>query len=182
MPLHPWKTLSTRVVHATPWIEVIEDTCKVDRRQITYTYTRRVDEGPLIIAQTTDDKLWMVRQYRHPIQKIIWQFPVEGKLSGETWAAAAQRGLDEELKLRATQLVDLGSFYPDPGGLRQRYKVFIATGLTPTTTIAPHSVDEIEDLEIKSFSRREIESLVDTGDVCDNWTLSALFLYDRYRK
>ncbi len=180
--LKPWQVVSTKVVHTTPWIEVVEDLCKIDATSLTYTYTRRVDEGPLIIAEAEDNKIWLVRQYRHAIKKIIWQFPVEGKLVAESWEAAAQRGLEEELGLHADRLVELGTFYPDPGGLEQKYKAFVATGLHPST--AQHSdpnLDEVEQLEAGCFSLQEVEQLITEGEICDNWTLSGLFLYRRYR-
>ncbi len=180
--LKPWEIIDSKIVHATPWIEIVEDTCLVEGNELKYTYTRRVDEGPLIIAEE-NNKLWLVRQYRHPIKKIIWQFPGEGKLPDESWEAAAARGLQEELHLAATNWQDLGVFYPDPGGLEQKYHAYLATDLKKLAKQdTPHAEDEVENLEIHSFSRAEIDDLIDTGEICDNWTLAALFLYDRYKR
>jgi ADP-ribose pyrophosphatase len=181
--LQPWKTLDSKIIHKTPWIELVEDECLVDNQKLTYTYTRRVDEGPLIIAEEKDQTIWLVRQYRHPIQKIIWQFPVEGKFPNESWAEAAKRGLKEELQLVATGWQNLGQFYVDPGGLSQKYQVYFASNLSKSgDNTFNHSDEEIEHLEIQNFSRKEIDQLIDTGELCDNWTLAGLFLYDRYKQ
>lgn len=181
--LQPWQILSTKIIHHTPWIEIVEDTCLADGKEITYTYTRRVDEGPMILAEDTDQKLWMVRQYRHPIKKIVWQFPAEGKYPNESWETAAQRGLKEELQKQANSLTDLGVFYPDPGGLDQKYHAYLATDLSPIAhNNEDHNPDEVENLELHSFSRAEIDQMIDSGEICDNWTLAALFLYDRYKR
>lgn len=181
--LQPWQVTASTIVHQTPWIQIVEDECTVNEKTLTYTYTRRVDEGPLIIAEDIDQKLWLVRQYRHPIKKIIWQFPAEGKHPEESWEHAAARGLEEELQLKAETWHDLGLFYPDPGGLDQKYHVFLATNLSKNfqAQVNQHS-EEVENLEINSFSRSEIEQLINSGELCDNWTLSGLFLYDRYKK
>jgi ADP-ribose pyrophosphatase len=161
-------------------MSVIEDTCDVDGKSIVYTYVKRVDEGPLIIPVTEDGKFWMVRQYRHPIKKILWQFPVEGKFKEETWEAAARRGLQEELQLSANTIENLGQFYPDPGSLEQKFVVFLAQDLQKSQVEHQANPDEVEDLEVAAFSRAEIDQLISSGDIADNWTLAALYLYDRF--
>lgn len=181
--LQPWKILTSKIVHLTPWTDVIEDKCLADDKELTYTYSKRIDEGPLIIAEDSDQKIWLVRQYRHPIKKIIWQFPAEGKYEKETWEEAARRGLSEELQFKAKNWHDLGLFYVDPGGLEQKYHAYLATELSKAETSEVHqNGEEVENLEIQSFSREEIDHLIKTGELCDNWTLSGLFLYDRYKQ
>lgn len=180
--LSPWQVIRTKIIHATPWIEVKEDTCLADGTELTYTYTRRIDEGPLIIAEDQDEKLWLVRQYRHPIKKIIWQFPAEGKHPAESWQAAAQRGLGEELGLLAQTWHDLGTFFVDPGGLEQKYHAYLATGLSQTNEFATYRPEDVtEKLEVTAFSRPQIDDLIAHGAICDNWTLTGLFLYDHYK-
>jgi ADP-ribose pyrophosphatase len=178
--LQPWKVISSKSIHSTPWLSLIEDRCQINGRELVYTYVKRVDEGPLIVPETADGKLWMVRQYRHPIKKILWQFPVEGKLKAESWEAAAQRGLQEELQLSARTLKNLGQFYPDPGSLDQKYTVFLAQDLHQNQQYHQQSSDEVEDLEIASFSRKEIDQMIQSGEIADNWTLTALYVYDKY--
>lgn len=181
--LQPWKILDSKIIHKTPWVEIVEDTCLVDNQKLIYTYTRRVDEGPLIIAEEKDETIWLVRQYRHPIKKIIWQFPVEGKFIHESWEQAAKRGLKEELQLVATNWQNLGQFYVDPGGLSQKYQAHLASGLSKSVEDTfNHSNNEIENLEIQNFSRKEIDELIEKGEICDNWTLAGLFLYERYKQ
>jgi ADP-ribose pyrophosphatase len=181
--LQTWQVSSSKVIHKTPWIEIVEDTCLAAGQELIYTYTRRVDEGPLIIAEENDGSIWLVRQYRHPIKKILWQFPVEGKLPSESWQAAAERGLREEIKLDAQNWQDLGEFFPDPGGLQQKYRAYLAQNLSPAQNTESFHLDgEVEELEINRFSRAEIDRLIDLGELADNWTLAGLFLYDRAKR
>jgi ADP-ribose pyrophosphatase len=184
MNIKPWTVLSSEIIYETPWIQVIEDKCQVDDQVITYTRVNRRDEGPQIIAETADKKLFMVQQYRHPIHKIVWQFPAEGKTDQESWEDAAQRGLREEIGMSAEKLTDLGVFHPDPGLLDQTSHAFLAQGLTPNpTTEKVHlSNQEVEDLRVDSFTLSEIDELIEKGEICDGWTLSGLFLYQRYLK
>mgnify|MGYP003784726697 FL=1 len=69
--LKPWNIKNTRIIHKTPWIEVIEDTCLANDTELKYTYTRKIDEGPVIVAKEHDGSIWLVQQYRHPIKRII---------------------------------------------------------------------------------------------------------------
>ena len=184
MSLKPWKTLSSKIVHETPWIQVKEDLCNIDGTQLTYTYTNRKDEGPMIIPEDSDGKLWLVEQYRHPIKKIIWQFPCEGKMPDESWETAAKRGLKEELSKEATQVVQIGVSHPDPGGLEQVTHVFLMTGLKDIQYESHEELvaGEVEDLRGRAFSLQEINQMIDNGEICDSWTLTGLFLYERYKR
>lgn len=175
-----WKLIKSNSIHKTKWIELLEDECVVDGKRITYTYTKRLDEGPTIIPEDSDGKLWMVKQYRHPIRKIVWQFPTEGKNEGESWKDAARRGLSEEIGKRAGKLIDLGWSYIDPGGLRQKTKYFLAQDLKEVDG-DKHMEEEFEDLNARSFSMKEIEELIREGKIVDNWTFSGLFLLQRHK-
>jgi ADP-ribose pyrophosphatase len=180
--IKPWKVIKSKVIHKTSWNEIIEDTCLSNHTEFKYTYTKRIDEGPIIIPLENDGSIWLVRQYRHPIKKIIWQLPAEGKLSNESWIDAAKRGLKEELQLEAKQWVNLGQYFNDPGGLEQKYQLYLATDFVQNHEISTvMNNDDTEILQIKNFSRAEIDKMIESGDICDNWTLAGLYLLDRYR-
>jgi ADP-ribose pyrophosphatase len=179
--LQPWQIISSTVIHHTPWIEVVEEECLADGQKLTYTSVKRRDEGPQIIAREDDGRVWLVQQYRHPIRKIVWQFPAEGKFPEESWESAAQRGIQEELGLEAREFVDLRRLFVDPGLLQQQTHVFLATGLKPITVEKLHTEEgEVEDLRVQAFTLKEIDQLIEHGEICDNWTLAGLFLLQRY--
>jgi 8-oxo-dGTP pyrophosphatase MutT (NUDIX family) len=181
--IEPWQVLSTQLIHQTPWINVLSDECQHGEKKFNYTYVERRDEGPVIIAEDQDQKLWLVQQYRHPIRKIVWQFPAEGKKPDESWEAAAQRGLQEELGKQAGKLIDLTTTYIDPGLLSQKTHIFLATDLHNVQVEKFHaSEEEVEELNIQSFSLKEIEELIHRGEFCDNWGFAALYWYQKYQQ
>jgi ADP-ribose pyrophosphatase len=177
--MNKWQIIKSKTIHKTEWIEVVADECMTDTGQLVYTYTRRVDKGPLIIPEQ-DGKLWMVRQYRHPIRKVVWQFPTEGMHQDETWEDAAQRGLGEELGLQASEWIFLSEFFPDPGGLDQIAMIFLARELTSLPY--ENHLDEHEEIERGLFSMDEIEELIGRSEICDGWTLGALYLYKQHKR
>lgn len=177
-----WKVTGSKLIHQNPWINLIADSCESNGKNFTYTFAERRDEGPYVIAEESDGCLWMVQQYRHPIQKIVWQFPAEGKKPEESWEAAAQRGIEEELGKHAETFIQLGTMYPDPGFLRQTAHLYLATGLSDVQVDKFHMTEEeVEELHTQVFSLDEIEKMIDTGDICDGWTLAALYLYKKHR-
>lgn len=180
--IQPWQTVKQNSIHKTPWIEIVADDCMAGEVSLTYTYTRRLDQGPVIIPETEDGKLWMVQQYRHPIKKIIWQFPAEGKPEDESWEAAARRGVAEELGLEVGELVRLGSLHPDPGGLDQVAEIFLASQLSDLDDGPMETHDDlVEELHQQAFSLKEIEELINRGEIIDGWTFSCLYLYKRFK-
>lgn len=180
-PLKPWNIISSRIIHQTPWMTMIEDVCDVDGTNTTYTYVRRTS-GSGIIPVTTDGKLWMVQQYRHPIKRTVWQFAAEGLEPGEDYFSVAKRGLREELGLEAAHWHELARIYPDPGTLDQELIWYIATDLRVAQDVhkVHTSESEVEDLRTQAFSLQQIEQLIQKGEICDNWTLAAIQLYQRY--
>src|SRR5258708_26165276 len=173
MSLSAWKVLSSKILHKTPWIQVVADLCEHDDKKFEYTYVRRIDEGPLIIPEDEDGGLWLVQQYRHPVRKIIWQFPGEGKKKNESWQKAAQRGLREEIGKEAKILFDLGEFVVDPGLLAQKSHFYLAQKLKDVSEVKKHKQheSEVEDLRPKKFRFDQIDKMIESGEICDNWTL-----------
>lgn len=171
-----WKVLKTRQVHETQWMKLREDTIDVGGVQVVYTYIQKVGDGPIVLA-VYKNKLLMVRQYRHPIGKVIWQFSAEHCDPYESQEEAALRCVSEELGFSCQRVILLGSLYTDPGLSNQKSNFYLAESLKPLPT---HTSEGIEDLEISSFSLDEIALMIKDGTICDNWTLAGLSLYKQY--
>lgn len=88
-----------------------------------------------ILALNDRRQILMIRQYRHPVRKYLWEIPA-GLLDvpGETLEAAAKRELIEETSHDATALEHLISFHPSPGGNSETITVFLATGVQPISS------------------------------------------------
>ena len=84
-----------------------------------------------ILALNERSEVLLVRQYRHPVRKYLWEIPA-GLLdvAGESKLNAAQRELLEETGWVATQWDELTSFYTTPGGNSEEITIFLAQDLT----------------------------------------------------
>ncbi|MBV7363593.1 NUDIX hydrolase [Actinomycetaceae bacterium TAE3-ERU4] len=92
------------------------------------------------------EQVLMIRQYRHPVRKFLWEFPA-GLLDveGEDYLSAAQRELAEETDLRAATWDVLIDFFASPGGHTESLRIFLAR--------------DLEFLDTNDFQREDEEAL-----------------------
>jgi 8-oxo-dGDP phosphatase len=86
-----------------------------------------------VLALDDDDRVFLIRQYRHPVRMREWEIPA-GLLDvpGEDPLAAAKRELAEEGDLAASDWAVLADFFTTPGGSDEAIRIYLARGLTPT--------------------------------------------------
>ncbi len=84
-----------------------------------------------IVALDADDRVLLLRQYRHPVGRLLWE-PPAGLLDvdGEPALDAARRELFEEAGLRAAHWDVLVDFFNSPGGSTESFRCFLARGLS----------------------------------------------------
>jgi 8-oxo-dGTP pyrophosphatase MutT (NUDIX family) len=94
---------------------------------------REVIEHPGAVAIVALDELGqvlMIRQYRHPAQRQLWELPAGLRdVPGEPLLATAQRELLEEAGYRAADWLVLADFLTSPGISTERLRVFLARDL-----------------------------------------------------
>src|SRR5262245_31548220 len=83
----------------------------------------------VVLAVDARKRILLVRQYRLPAGKALWELPA-GKLDpGENPLTAARRELAEETGYRARHWKKLVSYYASPGFVAEKMNLFLATGL-----------------------------------------------------
>src|SRR5438045_3070902 len=71
-------------------------------------------ESMTVIALGGDDRILLVKQYRHPAGEVLLETPAGSVDPGETAEDAVNRELAEETGFSAREVVPLGSFYLAP--------------------------------------------------------------------
>ncbi|MGN6446382.1 NUDIX domain-containing protein [Amnibacterium sp.] len=113
--------------------------------------TREVIRHPgavAILALDDEERVLLIRQYRHPTRARAWEIPA-GLLDmdGEAPLAAAQRELAEEADLAAERWNVLADFQNSPGGSDETIRVYLARGVSSVPAFARH--DEEADIETR---------------------------------
>ena len=121
----PWEVLGTEYLLRSPWRDIRQDRLRLQTGdEVAYTYLE-APEAAFVVPLTTDGKIVVLRQYRHPPRAWVWEV-VGGAVGGDGPAEAARRELAEEIGGRCRELVPLGSFYALAGALSSRHHAFLA--------------------------------------------------------
>jgi len=83
-----------------------------------------------VLALDATGRILMIRQYRHPVGRLLWEIPAGLRdVAGEPLWATAQRELLEEAGYRARDWRLLADYYSSPGFSTERLRVFLARDL-----------------------------------------------------
>ncbi len=115
-------------------------------------------------------KIILVRQYRPPLEKEIWEIPAGTLKPGEDPLECAKRELEEETGYRAKRWDKLAAYYTTPGFCDERLALFLARGLEQ----GQYSPEEGEFIELGQFTLDELEEMLRRHELEDAKTLIAV--------
>lgn len=127
-----------------------------------------------VIAAVSDGELYLVEQYRYPVQKRFWELP-QGSWEEQTVAPLelAKAELREETGLIAASMHHAGRLFLGYGYSTQAYDVFLATELSKGET----QLDAEElGLIARPFKLDLVEDMIRDGTIKDATTVAALGL------
>ncbi len=116
----------------------------------------------------------LVRQYRYPVNRWLWELPAGSVDPGEEPEAAARRECHEEIGQMPDTIVRLAALFPTPGYCDEEMFFFRLSGLADATEAA--ALDEDEDIEPKVFTLRDARDMVRSGEIVDMKTVVGLTL------
>jgi ADP-ribose diphosphatase len=129
----------------------------------------------VVMPVDAKNRVLLVRQYRLPVERYVWEIPAGKMDAGETVLQAAKRELTEETGLRASKWKKLVTFFPSPGYVQEKMTIFLATGLTEGES----SPMDDERIETRWFSRRELGEMIRSNKIIDGKTMLAYFYWTR---
>ena len=124
-----------------------------------------------LIAIDDEDRVVLVRQWRHAVGRALWELPAGTRDPGEPPEETATRELAEETGMRATSIVSLAAVPLTPGYSTEIMYFFLATGLSP----GPTNRDADERMDVAHHDRAAVAALIRAGEV-DCKTIAGLGL------
>jgi 8-oxo-dGTP pyrophosphatase MutT (NUDIX family) len=116
------------------------------------TAAREVVEHPGavgVVALDDEGRVLMIRQYRHPVGRMLWELPAGLRdVAGEPLLQAARRELLEETGYRARDWRVLADYFSSPGISTERLRVFLAQGLDEVPVADRDFVPENEEAHL----------------------------------
>lgn len=133
---------------------------------------------PLLESPGEPVKVLLIRQYRYAADGFLYEIPAGRLDAGETPEDCAHRELKEETGYTAGRMALLTAIYTTPGFTDEFIHLFLAEDLRPGQS-APE-IDEI--LEVKAVPMSQALEMIQTGEIQDGKTISALLFAARFRK
>lgn len=129
-----------------------------------------------IIPVQNNGNLLLIKQWRRPIKKIIYEIPAGTLDEGEAPLPCAQRELQEEVDHKAGSMIPFGGFYSTPGFCTEYVHLFIAKDLTPSSLDG----DAHEAIDVEEIPLEKALEMVDSGMIDDLKTITGILKYKRW--
>ena len=169
---NPWITKSSRIVHATPWINVVEHAViNPAGKPDSYTTVNFNNIAVGVVALTATNEIILVGQYRFPVNRYSWEIPEGGGALDEPPLLSAQRELKEETGYIANKWELLHEMDVSNSVSNEHAFIFLATELKS----GPSMPDEAEQLQVMKLPFEEAVQWAQTGKISDSISLVAIF-------
>jgi 8-oxo-dGTP pyrophosphatase MutT (NUDIX family) len=168
----PWTVLDTEEVHDCTVFRVFRDRVCSPLDGQAHPFWRLVAADWVnVVPVTEDDRVVMVRQWRHGARALTLEIPGGIVDPGESPAEAAARETLEETGYAGGELIPIGTLNPNPALFTNRVHTFWARGVARVAEIANHGHEEtaVELVPLADLDRR-----VHAGEVDHALVIAAL--------
>ena len=157
------KTISSDRIYTGKVISLKVDTVEIENKGYQKREIVEHQGAVAIVALTDDDKVVLIKQFRKPIEQVIWEIPA-GKLEiGENPKDCAIRELKEETGYSAKNIKLIHKFFTSAGFSNQKIYIFLATGLNK----GEPEFDEDEIIEKYEIDINEARNMVINNEIED---------------
>jgi ADP-ribose pyrophosphatase len=131
-----------------------------------------------ILPMLKNGRILLERQYRHALDRHLYEIPAGLMNKGEKPEAAAIRELEEETGYLAQKLTHMFDFYGSPGSYTQLLHVYLAENLKKTKK----HMDADEIIETMEVKFEDAIEMIEKNEIEDGKTIAGILFYDKFRK
>ncbi|MCH8910650.1 MAG: NUDIX hydrolase [Chloroflexi bacterium] len=173
-----------RLVFETPWWDFYyDDTTRVDGTPGHYSWARihSGNGGVMIVPVTPSGRYLLIKIYRYPVKRYLWEFPAGMIEDGEAPEEAGRRELIEETGITPESVELLGSQTPVSGFIGDTfYTVLAKIPEIDVGRIKPQVDEGIVDAKL--VTRQQIVAMTASQEIEDGVTLMCLARHWAYRE
>jgi len=168
MPLKPWKILESNYFRHKLRLDKVE----LPNGKFLDATIFELSSWANILALTKNNEAVLIRQYRHGVEKVLWEIPGGVVEDGEDPLEGVKRELLEETGYTAAEFIQVGALYPNPAFQTNTLYYFLALGAEKVTT---QSLDDGEDIEVHLVPLDELLAMTKRGEFPHALQVAALF-------
>ncbi|RPJ25717.1 MAG: NUDIX hydrolase [Chloroflexi bacterium] len=157
MSIKPWKVLGTS--YFRPRFRI--DKCELSNGNLLDATILEFRSWANVFALTKNGEAVLVKQYRHGICDVLWEFPGGVVEDGENPVDGAKRELLEETGYGATNLIQVGRLYPNPALQTNTLYCFLALDVEK---VGEQNLDAGEDIEVHLVALDELIDMAKRGE------------------
>ena len=168
-----WKVISSEKLFSAPWLNVRKDVCELpDGRQHNDYYILEYPDWVTAFVLTEDNKVVMVRQYRHGLGVISTELPGGVIDNNEKPKDAIERELLEETGYKFNSIEELGKVSPNPATSTNYMHMFLAKG---GKKVAEQKLDDTEDVEVLIHTIDEVKQMIKENKIVQSLHVTTAF-------
>jgi ADP-ribose pyrophosphatase len=163
--IQKWTVIKEEDISPSEWMPIVRHTVKLANNNIVDDYYfSLLGNVAMVLAVTTENKIVLVRQYKHGIGEILLELPGGMQHQHATMEACALAELEEETGIKAdeSQLISLGKIAGNPTKTNQVTYGFIVKDAEFNTM---QKFDDNEDIELVTVTPKELLAMVASGEV-----------------
>jgi ADP-ribose pyrophosphatase len=168
-----WTILSSSYIHKGPWATLRTDKCEMpDGRIVDEYFVLEYPNWVNAVAITEDNKVLMVRQYRHAAGIVSLEIP-GGVIDGiESPEHAMRRELLEETGYQFDDIELICTVYANPSTANNHTYCYLAKG---GKKVQGQSLDEHEELVVEEYTIDEVKQLLADNKIKQSLHCTGLF-------
>lgn len=168
-----WQVLSSEYIHKGPWATLRTDRCLMpDGRIVSSYYVLEYPDWANAVALTEDNKIIMVRQYRHAAGVVSLEIPGGVIEPGELPEVGMKRELLEETGYQFDELEPLCKLRANPSTGNNITHCYLASG---GKKVQGQHLDEQEQIEVEEYTIEEVKQLLADNKITQALHVSTLF-------
>ncbi len=158
-----WRVLSSSYPINSPFLRLRSDVIELPGGGVIHDYYVRESRGfAVILALTTDDRVVLVRQYKHGAGRTVLELPAGAIDAGETPLACAKRELAEETGYIGDEPELIASYLTDPTSSDGWFHLCI---VRHAECRVAQAFDQTEDIGVEFATPAELRSMVRDGRI-----------------
>ncbi|MGY1840133.1 MULTISPECIES: NUDIX domain-containing protein [unclassified Modestobacter] len=128
---HEYDVLASEEVYTGRVISLRRDTVAMPGGGDSVREVVRHPGAVAVVAVDDEDRVVLLRQYRHPVGQYLWELPAGLRdADGEPPVETARRELAEEVQLSAARWSLLTTHFSSPGFCDEQVVIYLAEGLS----------------------------------------------------